>query len=242
MSWGSEPLLAELFPGLWEYYVNTAKGTDQFFSATGGAGYAYPWALPTPEKYFIKAAQLNDDYMPADQWIDIWEGGCPHAADSPSGGMNPCLPMYEAFRNASLHTAGGRGAVGGFSQQPTLANNSAFPHYVYNGWLGDGTPVLLQPQALWYPQDKKFCNRTDADHGAAPSAEALAEEYDCIEGHLRKVAAANSQRPLFVPVYGVDNYVDVAREMAKRLGDEFAVVGTQDFAVLGRDAAPTVHQ
>ena len=29
--------------------------------------------------------------------------------------------------------------------------------------------------------------------------------------------------PLFVPAYGVDNYVDVALEMGKRLGDEFAV-------------------
>jgi hypothetical protein len=135
MSWGSEPTMAELFPGLWEYYVNTAKDTDQFFSATGGAGYAYPWALPTPEKYFAKAAQLNADYMPADQWIDVWEGACPQpaagvAGSSAAGGMNPCLPMYEAFRKTSLQTAGGKGAVGGFSQQPTLKNNSAFPHYV----------------------------------------------------------------------------------------------------------------
>ena len=54
--------------------------------------------------------------------------------------------------------------------------------------------MFVPPQTLWYPQDKKTCNRTDAGHGASPSAAALAQEYDCIEGHLRKVAAANTQR------------------------------------------------
>ena len=49
MSWGSEPIVAELFPGLWEYYVKTAEPSDQFFSATGGAGYAFPWIWTQPD-------------------------------------------------------------------------------------------------------------------------------------------------------------------------------------------------
>ena len=40
IGWGSAPIIAELFPGLWEYYSLTANATDTFFGATGGAGCA----------------------------------------------------------------------------------------------------------------------------------------------------------------------------------------------------------
>lgn len=39
VAWGSAPIIAELFPGLWEFYVQTATEKDQFFAATGGVGY-----------------------------------------------------------------------------------------------------------------------------------------------------------------------------------------------------------
>ena len=51
ISWGSEPVIAELFPGLWELYVQTARSADQFFGATGGAGYAFPWVMQNPDAY-----------------------------------------------------------------------------------------------------------------------------------------------------------------------------------------------
>ena len=48
------------------------------------------------------------------------------------------------------------------------------------------------------------------------------------------------QRPLFVPAYGVENYVDMAQAMHERLSAHgFVVVGTQDLAALGRKAAPS---
>lgn len=77
VSWGLEPIIAELVPGLWEYYVTTAGPSDQFFSATGGAGYAFPWVWSEPEVYFHKAAELNHDYMPEQNWVDMWESDCP---------------------------------------------------------------------------------------------------------------------------------------------------------------------
>ena len=36
----------------------------------------------------------------------------------------------------------------------------------------------------------------------------------------------------------MDNYVDMAVAMRARLGDGWAVVGSQDMAALGRQAAP----
>jgi hypothetical protein len=56
-------------------------------------------------------------------------------------GENPCLPMYSAFSRVAK--------VGGFSQWCSGCNHSTDPHYVYNDWLSDGTPVFLQPQAMW---------------------------------------------------------------------------------------------
>ena len=119
------------------------------------------------------------------------------------------------------------------------SNGTVSPHYVYNDWV-DGTPVFLQPYSLWYPSDKKFCNKTGGGRGVRPSATALEAEADCIERIPRAVATENAQRPLFVPTYGVENYVDMAQAMQERLGSsEFAIVGTQDFAALGREAAPS---
>ena len=60
------------------------------------------------------------------------------------------------------------------------------------------------------------------------------------EAILRAVAKRNPQRPLFVPAYGVENYVDMAQAMHERLSAHgFVVVGTQDLATLGRKAAPS---
>ena len=180
-------------------------------------------------------AELNARYMPADVWVDVWDSGCPNDG----GSAPPCLPMYTAFENTTRSTASGAGAVGGFSQWCTGCNGTSSPHFAYNDWLDDGTPVFLQPAALWYPDEKGFCNKTDGSHGKRPSEASLAIEFDCIEHHLRTVAATNPARPLFVPAYGVTNYVDVAAEMRTRLGPAgFEVVGAQDFAVLGRAAAP----
>ena len=50
-------------------------------------------------------------------------------------------------------------------------------------------------------------------------------------GHAAAAAAA-------LRADGVDNYVDMAVAMRARLGDGWAVVGSQDMAALGRQAAP----
>ena len=246
------------------YYVLTSEDHDQFFSACAGAGYAYPWSLPNPDAYFARVAILNAKFMPTGTdmtWVDVWEGACPTVVattvddqdemfartrrNTHLASVNPCLPMYERFRNVTL---AGKGAVGGFSQQPSTPIAAENPHYVENTWLPDGTPVFLPPAALWYPSDKGFCNATDGNHGVRPSKKSLEEEFNCIEAHLRQVAASNPARPLFVLAYGVENYVDVAREMAIRLvGEpaslsEWAIIGAQDLAALGRAAAPSADE
>ena len=67
---------------------------------------------------------------------------------------------------------------------------------------------------------------------------ALADDA-LLEWLANDLSDLDPQRPLFVPAYGVDNYVDVAAAMQARLAaDGWEVVGAQDFARLGRQAAP----
>ena len=93
----------------------------------------------------------------------------------------------ERFRNVSLHTQAGKGAVAGFSQRQTTIKS---PFYVQNEWLADGTPLFTQPAKLWYPM-----------HGPCPANLSLSDQCDCIEQQLKLVAANNTRRPLFIPTY-----------------------------------------
>ena len=137
--------------------------------------------------------------------------------------------MYDHFRNESLQLPVG-GHVAGFSQRQTL--NSSLKHLAQNIWLADGTPIFSQPVTMWYPQ-----------HGVCPANLTLTEQCACMEEQLKMIAVSNLQRPLFVPVYGAAMYVDVALCMSQRLpATEWEVVGVQDFASLGRAAAPSSQQ
>ena len=117
--------------GLWEYYVLNAKESDQFFGATGGAGYAYPWSLPDPGRYFNKVAQLNQAHMPVDSWVDVWDGGCPSntkGVPAAAAHQNPCMPMYGLFEKAA--------GIGGFSQW--CSNCNKYGHKKAQCWAPGG--------------------------------------------------------------------------------------------------------
>lgn len=65
LAWGVAPIIATLFPGLWEYYVETAVDkVDQFFGATGGVGYTHPWSVPDMDSFLKEVSSLYSSYMP----------------------------------------------------------------------------------------------------------------------------------------------------------------------------------
>ena len=138
IGWGSSPIIGDLFPGLWEYYRITASPTkacnDQYFAATGGVGYAYPWAVPNTMSFLKEAKRLFDRYMPGENnLVDLWEGG-----------MN--ISGYALFHKVTNVTA--------FTQQPSSfgGGNASLTR------LPDSqTPVVMQDRTLWYPEDKGFC-------------------------------------------------------------------------------------
>jgi hypothetical protein len=239
-SWGVSPIQAERFPLLWEYYVLTASANDQFFAATGGVGYTYPWALPDLDAFFRFSAHLYKQYMPQPgNWVDVWEGGLNRQLYS----------RYLALSN---------GSIGGFSQQPSTGHDDGV-----NEWLEDGTPLFLCDKRLWYPMEKQFCNlagtldeistcyaqliaNVSAAHGHAPmplggrGSDGSASASASSSGGMQRA----DPYPYFVLVYGSNGkaadgkftlMIDIVSEaMSKLPVAKYQAIGTQDAALLGR--------
>eukprot|EP00935_MAST-01C_sp_MAST-1C-sp1_P001307 g1307.t1 len=216
ISWGVSPIQAERFPLLWEYYVRTATPADQFFAATGGVGYTYPWALPDPDAYFKKAGDLYARFMPQPgNWVDLWEGG-----------LNKSL--YARYRSLANNT------VDGFSQQPSTGHDSGV-----NDWLEDGTPLFLCDKRLWYPIDKHYCNLTSSlDTLSTCYSElitAVGDDHKAERPFFVLVYGENAKdaQNRFTLM------IDIALAAIKKLvaaDPRWEAVGTQDAAVLGRKA------
>ena len=132
VAWGVDPLTWALAPGLWGFYASTATANDTFFAATAGAGYAYPWSMPSMGPYVARAAQLAASFTegwPDQSWhIDIWD--------------NNRLGNLTAY--AALFAAAGPKRLGSFSMQPEELPG-------FSGALPDGTPVIIAAKDLWYP-------------------------------------------------------------------------------------------
>lgn len=146
-----------------------------------------------------------------DNWVDVWEGGCPNIPWTMAA--NPCAALYQEFRDAS----GGR--IAGFSQQPTSALTQSFPKFVEQTWTTDGTPIIEQPLALWYPNRGNDCNDTL-----------------CVENLIMEVLPGPAR---FVLTYGVVDYVSVASAVQKNLAKAgVVVIGAQDLAALAWQQGP----
>lgn len=136
MSWGMNPLLLDIAPGLLEFYANTASSNDTFFSATEGAGYAYPSHMP-PESftnYVQRAAErinrLTPGWPPYSWEVDIWD--------------------TNRAQNISSFASIAGPAVGMFSMQPESMAGT-------NSVLPGGLPLVITSAQLWYPFSKGPC-------------------------------------------------------------------------------------
>jgi hypothetical protein len=73
IAWGIDPLLADLFPALIEYYARTAGPGDSFFAGCSGAGYCYPWHMPNMPDYARQVGSAIARHGP--EVVDVWENG-----------------------------------------------------------------------------------------------------------------------------------------------------------------------
>jgi hypothetical protein len=213
IAWGINPLVALYAPALLSFYAQTATANDTFFSATAGAGYAYPWVMGDADftLYVRRAAALIDSVTPG--WpqnsygVDIWDNN-----------NLTQLARYRALAGS---------AAGLFSMQPEEMPGSFTV-------LPDGTPVVIGAKSLWYP----CSSGSDTFDLMQANLEALAAAhpppfftvvYGCLNMN------GNGTGP-----GGTLNIIDFALEMQARLGagagGDWVVVGEQDLARLARQA------
>jgi hypothetical protein len=209
IAWGVNPLIAEVAPGLLEFYGSTASANDTFFAATAGAGYAYPSRMPRDafRAYAERAARLTaalTPTWPAHAWeIDIWD-------------------TNNASAIAEYAAAFGSG-VGAFSMQPeALAGTNAV--------LPGGLPLVITPKELWYPQQSTACDGDFYAHALARAAASIPTRpaFVLVYGLIPRDAC---NKTIF------DNAHAVRALGALPDGTPLRVVGMQDWVALARAAA-----
>ena len=207
VAWGVDPLTWALAPGLWGFYASTATANDTFFAATAGAGYAYPWSMPSMGPYVARAAQLAASFTlhwPDASWhIDIWD--------------NNRLGNLSSY--AALFAAAGAKRLGSFSMQPEELPG-------FSGALPDGTPVIIAAKDLWYPALNASAPLADLRaRVAAVCAAGPRPRFALVYGNLLDGLGLN-----------LLDYALAVRDMEGG-PEGVRVVGMQDLTALARQAA-----
>lgn len=213
IAWGVDPLLLDAAPALLDFYARTATANDTWFSATAGAGYAYPWSMPDMRPYVARAARLvaalTPGWPPASWPVDIWDDNNLTA-----------LAAYDAAFVAAGAGGAAAGGVGSFSMQPEglPAFNGALP--------GGGAPVLIANKSLWYPQLDAGGKLADlvARVGAACGASVPRPHFALVYGNL-----ADGALNIFDYALAVDSDGGLRQRGVR-------VVGMQDATALARAA------
>ena len=69
ISWGFQPLTADVAPAVYKYYINNQKENDYMFCGPAGAGYTYTYQHPEPRnflrysKHYMLRTDLNIPYI-----------------------------------------------------------------------------------------------------------------------------------------------------------------------------------
>jgi len=209
IAWGVDPITATIAPGLWAFYVATATRNDTFFAATAGAGYAYPWTMPSMQPYVARAARLvssvTTNWPPFSWHVDIWDNNWPSN-----------LTIY------ANHSASAGLSLGSFSMQPEEMPG-------FSGALPDGTPLVIAAKDLWYPSLNATEPLDDLRARVAAVCAGPRPRFALVYGNLLDSLGLNlidyalavramEGGPEAVRVVGMQDLTALAREAALRKG------------------------
>eukprot|EP00931_Biecheleriopsis_adriatica_P102528 TRINITY_DN77484_c0_g1_i1.p1 TRINITY_DN77484_c0_g1~~TRINITY_DN77484_c0_g1_i1.p1 ORF type:complete len:600 (+),score=107.81 TRINITY_DN77484_c0_g1_i1:26-1801(+) len=222
VAWAINPLLAEQFPALFDYYAKTATANDSFIAGVGGAGYVFLNQLSQSHfhAYAKRAGRILQDYGP--DVVDSYG-----------------FASFDLLANYSRFAAEGGKAPSAYVSQPTnwdFTFLSSLQCPRLNNWQRDGTPVVCTPD-----NDPWLFYYADGLNKTCPSCD-LAER---IKKHAEKY-----EPPVFVNTYGGLHWTANAQEPLKefwtllqdtmsKLGDEYVVIGAQEMARLARQLHET---
>lgn len=67
VAWAIDPVIAEQFPALWDYYASTASANDSFVAGVGGGGYVFLNTLDNLQfqRYTRRVGRLLKAYGPS---------------------------------------------------------------------------------------------------------------------------------------------------------------------------------
>jgi hypothetical protein len=207
VAWGVDPITATIAPGLWAFYVATATSNDTFFAATAGAGYAYPWTMPSMQPYVARAARLvssvTANWPPLSWHVDIWDNNWPSN-----------LTVFAS------HSAAAGLSLGSFSMQPEEMPG-------FSGALPDGTPLVIAAKDLWYPSLNATAPLDDLRARVAAVCAGPRPRFALVYGNLLDSLGLNlidyalavramEGGPDAVRVVGMQDFTALAREAASR--------------------------
>ena len=224
VAWGIDPLLAERFPSLFDYYASTATVNDTFIAGTSGAGYAYMNQMSDEQIriYGKRAGRLSAKYGP--RVFDTY------------GYAN--LSTHVKYAQAAAEAGG---APTAFVTQPNwgVPQPRAYDSYRCdpdgeNVLLSDGrTPLICTPG-----EPNLFYYSTSLDN-SCPSCDLAKRIMDAGRKH---------RPPHFVTVYGglqaggaLNNegkkgFWNLLGNTVSRLDNDFTVIGATEMARLVAEA------
>jgi len=87
VNWGINPIMAEQFPAMLEYYYENASENDYFFAGCSGAGYVYPNLLPDVTQFAKHTGRLME--LADISIVDIWGGDNPEKLEEYAAAAKP---------------------------------------------------------------------------------------------------------------------------------------------------------
>jgi len=221
VSWSIDPVLAEEFPALYDYFAGTAGVNDSFISGPGGCGYVYYGRMSDAQinTFATRCGRLMNEYGPA--VIDTF-------------GQTGAEPnTFSVLTNFSVYAAAAGVAPAMYITQPTLccidyASFNCSAAASLDLVLPDKTPLICTADDLFYV-------------GGGPGCVACN-----IAANINKVSAANTA-PFFITVYGglkwtsadIDpktEFWNLWGNITQQLNPNIVPVGAQEMARLAREA------
>ena len=216
VSWSIDPVLAEEFPALFDYFAATAGVNDSFISGPGGCGYVYYGNMSDAQiqTFAARCGRLMRDYGPA--IIDDFGQTGDHAN------------TFAVLTNFSRYAAAAGVAPAMYIHQPTLCCIQYSPfdcskELSLDLTLPDKTPVLCTAPNLFY---------VNGQAGVADRINALVAAnkppfFVTVYGGLKWTTGGNDPKTEFWNWWG---------NITLGLDTSIVPVGAQEMARLAREA------
>lgn len=217
VSWSINPVLAEQFPALYDYFASTAGANDSFISGPGGCGYTHFEGMTDAQikTFATRCGRLMHDYGPA--IVDVYGGG-----------------THNILSNFSRYAAAAGTAPAMYLPHPPIAGCNLTELDVYQP---DGTPVLCTATGN--------TSLTSLNLFYVPKH--IPVGVSCVSCELARRINVVAESNRFVSVYGGlkwkskavppdREFWDLWTETIAKLDDDIVVVGAQEMTRLIRES------